>query len=238
MGAPPPHGRIRCPRQAGAPLPAGAMLPIAPTLIASLSRRTWIALALIMAVLWFAQLDVRKLQHPDEGRYAEIAREMALTGDWTTPRLNGIKYFEKPPLQYWMTAAAYKAFGEHEWTARLWAAVTGFAGVLVVWIRRRKIIRTAGRILLGDRSGEQRPVRCNRSYQYARHGRHVLPDPRIARVPAGPARRHEDARNARVDAAGVDGDGLCFPEQRSDRPGPARSLPWLRTRSSIATRHS
>ena len=66
---------------------------------AALSRRTWTLLALVIAVAWFANLDVRKLQHPDEGRYAEIAREMAVTGDWTTPRLNGLKYFEKPPLQ-------------------------------------------------------------------------------------------------------------------------------------------
>jgi 4-amino-4-deoxy-L-arabinose transferase-like glycosyltransferase len=54
---------------------------------------------------------VRKLQHPDEGRYAEIAREMAASGDWVTPRLNGLKYFEKPPMQYWATAAAFNAFG-------------------------------------------------------------------------------------------------------------------------------
>src|ERR1700753_3978361 len=56
---------------------------------------------------------------PDEGRYAEIPREMAVTGDWVTPRLDGLKYFEKPPLQYWATAAAYSVFGFSEWTARL-----------------------------------------------------------------------------------------------------------------------
>ena len=96
--------------------------------------RTRVLAALLLAffVIWFCNLDYRSLVRPDEGRYAEIAREMAVTGDWTTPRLNGIKYFEKPPLQYWMTAAAYKAFGEHEWTARLWTALTGFAGVLLV----------------------------------------------------------------------------------------------------------
>ena len=70
--------------------------------------------------------------HPDEGRYAEIAREMVATGDWVTPRLNGLKYFEKPPLQYWVTALAYEAFGVHEWTARLWPALAGFLAVLAI----------------------------------------------------------------------------------------------------------
>ncbi len=96
-------------------------------------RSTLILLLAALAVLWFGNLDYRKLVRPDEGRYAEIPREMAATGDWLTPRLNGIKYFEKPPLQYWATAAAYKVFGEHEWTVRLWPALTGFAGVVLVY---------------------------------------------------------------------------------------------------------
>lgn len=85
-----------------------------------------------IAIVWFANLDVRKLQHPDEGRYAEIAREMLVSGDWVTPRLDGIKYFEKPPLQYWLTAASFKALGLDEWTARLPGALSGFLTVLFV----------------------------------------------------------------------------------------------------------
>ncbi len=86
----------------------------------------------MFALLWFSNLDYRRLVHPDEGRYAEIPREMAVTGDWVTPRLDGIKYFEKPALQYWLTAAAYEAFGVHPWTARLWPALAGFLGVLFI----------------------------------------------------------------------------------------------------------
>ena len=86
-----------------------------------------------MAVLWFAPLGSYRLFDPDEGRYAEIPREMVASGDWITPRLNDIKYFEKPALQYWATAAAYTVFGEHHWTARLWSALTGFLGVLMVF---------------------------------------------------------------------------------------------------------
>lgn len=95
----------------------------------------WLALF----VVWFGTLDYRTLVRPDEGRYAEIPREMTVTGDWLTPRLNGIKYFEKPPLQYWATAVAYKAFGEHEWTARLWPALTGFLSVLLAWWTGRRL---------------------------------------------------------------------------------------------------
>ncbi len=88
-------------------------------MLAGLSRTAWIAISVIFAVAWFATLDVRKLQHPDEGRYAEIAREMVATGDWVTPRLDGLKYFEKPPLQYWLTAMSFVTFGVNEWAARL-----------------------------------------------------------------------------------------------------------------------
>lgn len=100
-------------------------------------------LAVAFIAVWFGNLDTRKLTHPDEGRYAEIAREMAVTGDWITPRLNGIKYFEKPPLQYWATAAAYKVFGERHWTSRLWAALTGLLGVAAVFFAGRRLFGPA-----------------------------------------------------------------------------------------------
>jgi 4-amino-4-deoxy-L-arabinose transferase-like glycosyltransferase len=97
-----------------------------------LTRRGVTALLLVFALLWFCNLDSRRLVHPDEGRYAEIPREMVATGDWVTPRLDGIKYFEKPALQYWLTAAAYEIFGVRHWTARWWPAAAGFLGVLFI----------------------------------------------------------------------------------------------------------
>lgn len=93
----------------------------------------------LLAVLWFAGLELRGLFIPDEARYAEIPREMLASGDWVTPRLNDLKYFEKPPLQYWATAAIYAVFGEDEWTARLWSALTGFAGVIVVLLTAARL---------------------------------------------------------------------------------------------------
>ena len=63
---------------------------------------------------------------------------MSVSGDFVTPRLNDLKYFEKPPLQYWATAIAYDVFGEHNWTARLWPVLSGLLGVgCVYWIARR-----------------------------------------------------------------------------------------------------
>ncbi|HEY6895779.1 MAG TPA: glycosyltransferase family 39 protein [Rhodocyclaceae bacterium] len=104
----------------------------------------WLLLIALFAA-WFGTLGQRALVRPDEGRYAEIPREMVVSGDWTTPRLNDIKYFEKPALQYWATATAYTLFGEDEWTARLWPALTGFLGVLLAWY--------TGRRLWGERAG-------------------------------------------------------------------------------------
>lgn len=108
--------------------------------------RIWLWFLLIVAAFtWFAPLDYNKLIRPDEGRYAEIPREMVATGDWTTPRLNGIKYFDKPALQYWATATAYTLFGEHHWTARLWSALTGFLGILLVYFTGLRVFgRDAG----------------------------------------------------------------------------------------------
>jgi 4-amino-4-deoxy-L-arabinose transferase-like glycosyltransferase len=102
----------------------------------------WLAAAMTLLVLWFALLEERALWDPDEGRYAEIPREMVTTGDWVTPRLNALLYFEKPPLQYWATAVAYELMGQHNWTARLWSALTGLAGVLLVFYAGRRLHST------------------------------------------------------------------------------------------------
>ena len=90
-------------------------------------------------MLWFGALDEREFFHPDEGRYAEIPREMVASGDWITPRLNGLKYFEKPVLQYWITAVSYLALGEEEFVARLWPALAGFLTLLLVYRMGRRM---------------------------------------------------------------------------------------------------
>jgi len=114
-----------------------------------LRRGPLLALLLAFALLWFGTLDQRRLINPDEGRYSEIPREMVASGDWLTPRLNGIKYFEKPALQYWATAAAFTVFGEHHWSARLWPALTGFLGVLATAFATAKLFGPQAGLIAG-----------------------------------------------------------------------------------------
>src|SRR5262249_14268895 len=72
------------------------------------------------------------LAAPDETRYAEIPREMLATGDFVVPRLNGVPYFEKPPLLYWVNAASLRLFGETPWAARLPTRLAGLGTTLTL----------------------------------------------------------------------------------------------------------
>ena len=100
----------------------------------SIPRHILLLLAVLAVFISFDGLGDRKLAHPDEGRYSEISREMAASGDWVTPRLNGLKYFEKPPMQYWATAISFKILGESEYSARLWTALSCLFCILIVAI--------------------------------------------------------------------------------------------------------
>jgi 4-amino-4-deoxy-L-arabinose transferase-like glycosyltransferase len=101
------------------------------------SRLFWALLALVVGV-WFFTLDLRHLLRSDEGRYAEIAREMFASGDWVTIRYNGLKYFEKPPFHLWMTAAVYSLLGVGDWQARLWVACSGAFGIGITALAARR----------------------------------------------------------------------------------------------------
>jgi 4-amino-4-deoxy-L-arabinose transferase-like glycosyltransferase len=94
---------------------------------------------LLLALAWFATMPGRPLLDPDEGRYAEIPREMLVSGDWVTPRFNDLKYFEKPPLQYWATAATYELAGVAPWSSRLWAVGLAFACLPLVYAFTRRL---------------------------------------------------------------------------------------------------
>ena len=105
--------------------------------------KTWFTDVLLLCLLigsCFAfMLPNRPLSVPDEARYAEIPREMLVSHDFITPRINGIPYFEKPPLVYWMQAASLKTFGLNEEAARLPTALMALLGCLATYFTARKL---------------------------------------------------------------------------------------------------
>ncbi len=96
---------------------------------------------LILATLYicyFSHLEAIGFVGPDEPRYAWIARDMAETGDWVTPRLYGKPWFEKPPLFYWAAALCFKLFGVSEAAARLPSAISALLATLALaWLAFR-----------------------------------------------------------------------------------------------------
>jgi 4-amino-4-deoxy-L-arabinose transferase-like glycosyltransferase len=100
---------------------------------AARERWSYACLAALVAIVWLATLKDRPLFNPDEGRYAEIPREMLSGGDWIIPHLNGLAYIEKPPLQYWATAASLRVFGQDEFGARFYTGLTALLTVAAVW---------------------------------------------------------------------------------------------------------
>jgi len=110
-----------------------------------LGRLGALAVGIAWLAVWFCGLADRALGEPDEGRYAEVAREMLVSHDWITPQLNGFNFFDKPPLHYWATASAYMAFGVNPWSARLWCALTGLLAMAAMgWAGARLFGREAG----------------------------------------------------------------------------------------------
>lgn len=107
--------------------------------------KDFVWLTLLLCTLFFFLLGNRPLNVPDEARYCEIAREMLVTHDFVTPRIDGIKYFEKPPLFEWMQAGAFKAFGYSQWNCRSIEALLALLGCLGTY--------AAGRTLYDRRTG-------------------------------------------------------------------------------------
>ena len=99
--------------------------------------------------LFFFRLGDRSFRNPDEGRYAEIAREMVISNHWVEPKLYGIDYLSKPPLFYWLLAASFRIFGFNEWAARAVPATFGFLGVLMTYFFTRRYFGKQAAIFAG-----------------------------------------------------------------------------------------
>lgn len=129
-------------------------------------------LALVIGGIYLVLLGQRPLAVPSEARYAEIPREMLATGDWLTPRLDGVKYFEKPPLFYWLQAIDEAALGRSEFAVRVLTAVFGAGGCLLVYV--------AGRALWSRRAGLLAATTMATSLLYFELSRQVLLDMPVA----------------------------------------------------------
>ena len=101
-------------------------------------RRAAIGLGLLWLLVYVAPLGVLPMGSPDESRYAEIAREMLVSGDQVVPRLNGLLYLEKPPLVYWTTELSLAVFGLNSFAVRLHSAISVALTALMVALLVRR----------------------------------------------------------------------------------------------------
>lgn len=122
--------------------------PAPPTTGWNSSRARWSSLLALFLLCWpiyFFRLGGWAFFDADEGRYGEIPRAMLATGDYITPMLNGVKFFDKPPLLYWGIAFFYQLFGVTEAAARLVPALAAVGAVYGAW--------ALGRRMFGPRAG-------------------------------------------------------------------------------------
>jgi len=128
-----------------------------------------VGLAVVLALaLLLPRLSDGPFDDPGEGQHAEIAREVVTTGDWLTLRLNGVPYFDKPPLLYWLAASSFTLFGPAEWAARL--------GPLLGAVLAAAATALLGARLLGAREGFLAAGALLSSAMFVAFGRYVRPE--------------------------------------------------------------
>jgi len=135
------------------------------------SRAFWV-LALLCALTLFFRLGSYGLVDADEGRYAEIPREMLARGDWVTPTMNGVKFFDKPVLLYWSVMASFSALGQTEAAARLPMVLFALSGIVATY--------ALGRRAFGPRAGWLGAVILTTTFIWAAMGRVVITDTPLA----------------------------------------------------------
>ena len=96
-------------------------------------------LFVLAGCLFFVGLGSLPLLEPDEGRNAEVAREMLASGDWANLHYDGLPYLDKPPVFFWLVASSFKLAGLHEWSARAPSALMGLCLLLLAWFLTRRM---------------------------------------------------------------------------------------------------
>ncbi|MEZ2348511.1 ArnT family glycosyltransferase [Terriglobus sp. RCC_193] len=126
------------------PLPSSPS-PDSQTSAGPLNRRSIAVLVAIWLVLHLGCLFTPGLLDDVDSIYIEAAREMLQRHDYVTPYVDGVRFFDKPPLMYWMAAGGMKVFGPHDWAARLPLSLMVLGLFLSVYV--------LGRRLFGERGG-------------------------------------------------------------------------------------
>ncbi len=113
--------------------------------LSSSTVRHLLFLVLVASCLFFFGLGKLPLLEPDEGRNAEVAREMLASGDWVTPHFNTLTYLDKPAVFFWLVAVSFRAWGVSEWAARFPSALMALATLLLTWVLAGRMFdRSAG----------------------------------------------------------------------------------------------
>jgi 4-amino-4-deoxy-L-arabinose transferase-like glycosyltransferase len=139
--------------------------------LAGVSLPPWGVAALagaLAALLLLPGLGATAFDDPGEGQHAEIAREALLSGEWLTLRLNGVRYFDKPPLLYGLIAASFGLWGISEWTARLPSALGAALAVAATALLGARLLGPAWGLLSGAALAS--------STLFAVFGRYVRPE--------------------------------------------------------------
>jgi hypothetical protein len=107
------------------------------------------AAVLIAVALLLPGLGSTPFDDPGEGQHAEIAREVVAENEWVTLRLNGVRYFDKPPLLYWLTAASFRTFGQNESAARLPPLLGAAFAAAATAVLGARLLGPAGGLIAG-----------------------------------------------------------------------------------------
>ncbi|MGH7916090.1 MAG: glycosyltransferase family 39 protein, partial [Candidatus Binataceae bacterium] len=144
------------------------------SVMARFSTRPWrlVLCALFALMLYLPGLGRPALWEPDEGRYAEVAREMIVRSDYITPRDDWVRYFEKPPLVYWLNAASIKLLGANEFAVRLPAALSSMGEVV--------LIAALGEMMFGASAAMLGALALALSPLFFAFARFATPDPELA----------------------------------------------------------
>jgi 4-amino-4-deoxy-L-arabinose transferase-like glycosyltransferase len=130
-------------------------------------RVLW-GVGIVAALLYFIRVGTYPFIDPPEGLHAEIAREMWTLSDWVTPRFDGIRYFDKPPILYWLISLSCAVTGASEAAARFWPAM---ASVVIALVTAR-----LGSLLYSDRAGLIAGLAVVTNLEMFIYGRLIKPD--------------------------------------------------------------